>query len=45
MVLTDADFDNAILLDITIDAIALEDLQELIEYLAKYAPHKLIWQN
>lgn len=41
VVLTDADLDNAILLDITIDAIALEDLQELVEYLAKYAPHKL----
>lgn len=41
VVLTDADLDNAILLDIKIDAIGLEDLQELIEYLAKFAPHKL----
>lgn len=41
VILTDADLDNAILLDIKIDAIGLEDLQELIEYLAKYAPHKL----
>lgn len=41
VVLTDADLDNAILLDIRIDEIGLEDLQELIEYLAKYAPHKL----
>lgn len=41
VVLTDADLDNAILLDISIDEIGLEDLQELIEYLAKYAPHKL----
>ncbi len=41
VVLTDADLDNAILLDIKIDEIGLEDLQELVEYLAKYAPHKL----
>lgn len=41
VVLTDADLENAILLDIEIDQIGLEDLQELIEYLAKYAPHKL----
>ena len=41
VVLTDVNLDNAILLDIQIDAIALEDLQELIEYLAKHAPHKL----
>ncbi len=41
VVLTDADLDNAILLDIRIDEIGLEDLQALVEYLAKYAPHKL----
>lgn len=41
VVLTDADLDNAILIDIRIDEIGLEDLQELVEYLAKYAPHKL----
>lgn len=40
-VLTDADLENAILLDIDIDKIGLENLQELVEYLAKYAPHKL----
>ena len=41
VVLTDADLDNAILIDIRIDEIGLEDLQELVEYLANYAPHKL----
>ena len=39
--LIDADLDEAILLDIDIDDIALEELQELIEYIAKYYPHKL----
>lgn len=39
--LVDADLEDAILLDIDIDDIALEELQELIEYIAKYYPHKL----
>ncbi len=39
--LTDVDIENAILLDIEIDEMALQDLQELVEYLAKYYPHKL----
>ena len=39
--LVDADLEDAILLDIDIDAIGLEELQSLIEYLAKYYPHKL----
>ena len=38
---TDADLEDAILLGIDIDDIALEELQSLIEYLAKYYPHKL----
>ena len=41
VVLTDVYFQDAILLDITIDDISLEELQELIEYLAQYYPHKL----
>lgn len=39
--LTDADLEDAILLDIEIDNIGIEELQTLIEYLAKYYPHKL----
>lgn len=39
--LVDADLENAILLDIEIDALGIEELQALIEYLAKYYPHKL----
>ncbi len=39
--LTDADLENVILLDIEIDALGIEELQALIEYLAKYYPHKL----
>lgn len=39
--LTDADISDAILLDVEIDEIGLEELQSLIEYLAKYYPHKL----
>ena len=39
--LTDADLENAILLGIDIDDIGLEELQSLVEYLAKYYPHKL----
>lgn len=39
--LVDADLEDAILLDIDIDDITLADLQELIEYIAKYYPHKL----
>ena len=39
--LVDADLENAILLGIEIDALGIEELQALIEYLAKYYPHKL----
>ncbi len=39
--LTEADLEDAILLGIEIDAIGIEELQNLIEYLAKYYPHKL----
>ncbi len=39
--LVDADLENAVLLGIEIDEIGLEELQSLIEYLAKYYPHKL----
>ena len=39
--LVDADLQDAILLDADLDNISLEELQELIEYLAKYYPHKL----
>ncbi len=39
--LVDADLENAILFDIEIDALGIEELQALIEYLAKYYPHKL----
>jgi len=38
---SEADLENAILLDIEIDALGIEELQELIEYIAKYYPHKL----
>ncbi len=37
----DIDIEGAILLDIKIDDWALEDFQTLIEFLAKYYPHKL----
>lgn len=37
----DIDIEDAILLDIKIDDWALEDFQALIEFLAKYYPHKL----
>ena len=39
--LIDADLEDAILLDIQIDEIGIAELQSLIEYLAKYYPHKL----
>ena len=39
--MVDADLENVILLDIEIDALGIEELQVLIEYLAKYYPHKL----
>jgi uncharacterized protein YjbI with pentapeptide repeats len=39
--LVDADLEDAILLDLDIDSIGIEELQELIEYIAKYYPHKL----
>lgn len=38
---SEADLEDAILLDIEIDALGIEELQELIEYIAKYYPHKL----
>lgn len=37
----EADLEDAILLDIEIDALGIEELQELIEYIAKNYPHKL----
>ena len=39
--LTDADLTDAIFLEIDIDNLTLEELQELVEYLATYYPHKL----
>lgn len=39
--LKDADIEDAILLDVEMDQIALQELQELIEFLATYYPHKL----
>ena len=39
--LNEADIEGAILLDISIDELGIEELQALIEYLAKYYPHKL----
>lgn len=39
--LVDADLEDTILIDIDFDTVGLEELQELIEYLAKYFPHKL----
>lgn len=39
--LIDADLQDAILLDADLDNLTLEELQELIEYLALYYPHKL----
>lgn len=39
--LSEADIEGALLLDITIDELGIEELQALIEYLAKYYPHKL----
>ena len=39
--LAEADIEGAILLDISIDELGIEELQALIEYLAKYYPHKL----
>ncbi len=38
---TDAFFQNAILIDLDIDTISLEELQQLIEFVAKYYPEKL----
>lgn len=37
----DADLEDAILLDIEIDVMGIDELQSLIEYVAKYYPHKL----
>ena len=39
--LQEADLEDAILLGIEIDELGIEELQQLIEYLAKYYPHKL----
>lgn len=39
--LIDADLQDAILLDADLDNLTIEELQELIEYLALYYPHKL----
>lgn len=39
--LVEADIQDAILLDVDMDEIALQELQDLIEFLAAYYPHKL----
>ena len=39
--LKDADIEDAILLDVEMDQIALQELQDLVEFLATYYPHKL----
>ena len=39
--LSNADMDGAVLTDIRIDELGITELQELVEYLAKYFPHKL----
>ena len=39
--LTGADLTDAVFLEIDIDNLTLEELQELVEYLATYYPHKL----
>ncbi len=39
--LVDVDWHDAILLDIDIDELGIDELQNLVEYLAKYYPHKL----
>ncbi|HCU59414.1 MAG TPA: hypothetical protein DIC64_05500 [Alphaproteobacteria bacterium] len=39
--LKDADIEDAILLDVEMDQIALQELQDLVEFLAIYYPHKL----
>lgn len=41
VILRDADIEDAILIDITMDELAIEELQALVEYLAVYYPHKL----
>lgn len=41
VVLAEANLEDAILLDVDMDDLAIEELQELIEYMATYYPHKL----
>ncbi len=41
VIFTEAKFQDAILLDIDIDEITMQELQQLIEYVAKYYPEKL----
>ncbi|MBP5399525.1 MAG: pentapeptide repeat-containing protein [Alphaproteobacteria bacterium] len=41
VIFTEAKFQDAILLDVEIDDITMEELQQLIEYVAKYHPEKL----
>lgn len=41
VVLAEADIQDAILLNIEMDRLAIEELQALVEYLAVYYPHKL----
>lgn len=41
VILRDADIEDAILIDISMDELAIEELQALVEYLAIYYPHKL----
>ena len=41
VVLAEADIQDAILLNVEMDRLAIEELQALVEYLAVYYPHKL----
>lgn len=41
VILTEANLEDAILLDIDVDDLTIEELQTLVEYMAKYYPHKL----
>lgn len=45
VILRDADLEDAILMDISMDELAIEELQALVEYLAVYYPHKLNLQR
>lgn len=45
VVLTEANLENAILLDVELDDLGIEELQALIEYMAKYYPERLDLRN